>query len=1324
MSISRIFRIKSFKFNKKALITIGLILAVLASTLVVFAREGYIKIFANSNPVALNINVTSLDTGRPVPDPSVPGAPYAIVDAAVSGSGMSGVPANPVAPGSYRIDYLQPNQYDISVSGLGGPNCIATLKNFNLSASNSVANIYVHTTNCDSTTPTPTTPTPNTPVPTPWPVYSPTPTATPSIFTLVIKGRIVGTNISSGVKDVTVVLGGVGVSTSVNTDVNGQYSFSVPNLTAPFQSSGYYLDINKLNYRTAYHNNRFYLYSVSVNPSQVQSGVYTDQIPDIQVVPDTTTFAVVGSVTDQNNALLTGVDIHLESCQTPNGGGPWSTTSIGAPITVDPSVVAVNADANYLFANILRPTDTLHQCLIVTASKAGYTVASYNSSTSSYYMVYTSGSSQLANVDIKLRDNNATATPSPTPSRTPTKTPTRTPSLTPTPSSTPVAAPRYTVVGRVTLDGSHYLAGLSLSYIRDGEALVAPEKAISTDPGTSTSSSVYNLALQLDPKGKNVTLLLDALPFGVLAPSHYSMQVNLASFVRQPDGNFLFMFTKDYQLSNYSVEVKVVDQSNSPVNDAKVRIYGDALNTSRQTDSAGKAVFYGQDIINYITNLNSIHLLESEVSKTGFLTSIQSISLNGQTIIIVLSPQIAQSQGEVKVNVVDTSNHKLAGAKVSMRLDSVSADPKTKNSNSHGVAEFLQDTDYNFGFASSSENLIFEVFKDGYNDGTSNKSHIILSVKKGNSYEITLMITRDLAISGNQGVRVLREGTLEGISQAKVEIATASPNTDYTDFSGITQNGFSLQEQRRYHIKVSADGEVTQERDVTIPVGYFDDDRTNVIDQFTFYFPEHSQTVKTVPIIVEDEVGSKISGAVVAVDVGGSDAKIIGETAAGGSITYATGFKYLCSLSDYYRDKTLCDQTLPDIKGVSSGQILNISAEANGYLPALNNSMVVITQQKNKPAYAEPIIIKLRKTSGYAVYVEVSNLPQLRDDQGNPKVILEEKQPNGSLKDTGIQPIEIPGKIASPDSDPSSTGTFVFLVPNDPRHSKHYYTAAIKPDIYSASAEMFNSTKDVYLSIDATSSACSKQGTYVKKYSIKGHSVSIVFENEKLYTDHKDLYDNKITQRINFMMTYAKVLDPLVITVSDLGQFNAFANVGMESCAKLGGGQSWTINFGSQVIDTFESENQEDLILRVISHEYSHLIQNMLTNSNGFPEAEWATIWHGIDNLPADQRTAIWAVFLDSNSALSQFGGHPWDNEYEMFASFSQAYFLSHGSLYGRIKYHLTAQEQNIVEFMWQIFSQRVGKINPDDNTLFTRRPLVKSNYTFAQIMNGNWIYR
>lgn len=363
--------------------------------------------------------------------------------------------------GLYVSSQIPYGSYTISAGfpGQNGQSCSGQTSSTLSSPSQSVT-INISCSGSDSSPTTSVTPS-RTPSPTPQRSPSPYPSPTP-IGNFSINGKVLLSNTTTPLANVSVSLSvDASRSYTATTDSNGNYSMSISTTYWPaIKNQRIYFD--KINYKS---DQTYYLYSLASQISSVTAGG-SYQLTNAYMSIDPANLTVFGSVKDQNNNLLFEATVDVNSCQTSNGGGPWSGMS-DARVVQNADLISMNPSTNFFITNIKKPTDTLHQCISIGASKPGYTLVSINGTSATYdgfrYTAYTSGSNPFINLNIILRDNNAPlASPTPSPVPSPSPSPTITPSRTPFPTPT-ASVSSFGVRGRVVDEKKVPLAGVLIS---------------------------------------------------------------------------------------------------------------------------------------------------------------------------------------------------------------------------------------------------------------------------------------------------------------------------------------------------------------------------------------------------------------------------------------------------------------------------------------------------------------------------------------------------------------------------------------------------------------------------------------------------------------------------------------------------------------------------------------------------------------------------------------------------------------------------------------------------------------------------------------------
>lgn len=206
-----------------------------------------------------------------------------------------------------------------------------------------------------------------------------------------------------------------------------------------------------------------------------------------------------------------------------------------------------------------------------------------------------------------------------------------------------------------------------------------------------------------------------------------------------------------------------------------------------------------------------------------------------------------------------------------------------------------------------------------------------------------------------------------------------------------------------------------------------------------------------------------------------------------------------------------------------------------------------------------------------------------------------------------------------------------------------------------------------------------------------------------------------------------KNIGPLLILVNDVLNIGAYHIPGSFNC--LGLDSVKIIHIDETLINFYKGNQTTELLFNTFLHEYGHGIFEYLQVDDDRFIKDWIELFF---DIKGDNKNEVWDRLTDGNVNLEPmgFGGHPEDAYIfdmhpgtEMFASFYQAYFGMHNRFLGIIQNNTSSETQNILAYMWQIFSEKIGKVNPDDNKVFNPigGAIGTNNFTYQQIKSGVW---
>jgi hypothetical protein len=241
-------------------------------------------------------------------------------------------------------------------------------------------------------------------------------------------------------------------------------------------------------------------------------------------------------------------------------------------------------------------------------------------------------------------------------------------------------------------------------------------------------------------------------------------------------------------------------------------------------------------------------------------------------------------------------------------------------------------------------------------------------------------------------------------------------------------------------------------------------------------------------------------------------------------------------------------------------------------------------------------------------------------------------------------------------------------------------------------------------------------------YSRQG-DVTIVFENRAQQNEFSSLIPDLVAT-YNRLANQSKRSRPLIIYIGNLGgNINAYAHQEKVSCTGAGIQEAREIDLLTGFLRYMINLGTKGDIYKIFAHEYGHIVQFDSFSGSGFFARQWSMIFN---DLNANYYgPLVFDMMTDGNAMIApnQFGGHPWDNNREMFASFFASYFKAHDRFDGIVRYHASGAAQNIMEYMWQLFAENVGEVYANDNSIYHPKGgrIGTHEYTISEIRSGAW---
>ena len=755
--------------------------------------------------------------------------------------------------------------------------------------------------------------------------------------------------------------------------------------------------------------------------------------------------------------------------------------------------------------------------------------------------------------------------------------------------------------------------------------------------------------------------------------------------------------------------VLLITENDQPVPGATVTLSDSTCPEFRpmtiKSNSLGLAVAQNSTITRYLNREidNCTYNLELKIRKTGYYTRYSFIEYPvGRQYEIDITKINNTGQNSIKTRVVDNSNKPYLGAKVN--ISKTSAPDKilaTKYTDAEGYVQF---NNY-----ASGQYLVTAHSDKGLSRGGSFRQF----VHDGNSTEVKLFLS--LVSTGVIYPTCIDNVTLQPLKDARVTLRDSTEKeveTKSTKANGGTY--FIVEVATKYTLQCVYQNHSHTPLAFTTPSLYTDFDKPGFNNQFilatgTDSWPEITKIIVTVK---DAKTGQPIQGAKV----------------------------------NYYADDSWSGaQQCQDLEFVSVTDGAGQTALMDNFSPRADAA----ADQKcslTKRLFREGEKVKLRFThSNYKEYVSYQTVYRgvnpwttemtvfLRldgEDNSNGQIeIYDDSWPDSETQAENLyKRIEIYKKDQLGSWQLQKVGVDgLDTVKNESIEVDYYYGVFLpKADgIYKAidpvrgiSTEEANwhagEWKELHFSVK--DQICDASRMTLKTYS-SGATWAISGVN--YYNDHKDLFPD-LDRALVWMQSLSMKIEPLIVAVIPLGDFNAYAEGEKYDCLGLTGAHVIVIT--QEYIDTYFRLNRPDILKYTLAHEYGHQVY-MNGISPSF-KSKWDQLYTDI-NKCAD-KNCVWQTMLDSNMELdpTNNGGHPWDNANEMFATFYKAYYLQHEQIYGKITALPNLSNcQNILAYVWQLFSENMGKVYSNDSRFFNPvgGSVSQGKYTFTQITNGSW---
>ncbi len=1052
------------------------------------------------------------------------------------------------------------------------------------------------------------------------------------------------------------------------TDNNGQFTLTIK---PTFDTSGNLLisdlTVQKYGYLAYYNKGPNLAYTLST------SGV--NSLSDIILTPDTTNLVLYGKITDQDGKYLDGKIGIIFEVQV------METVTSSATLSNDPTL----GDHNY----VSKDLPTVYGGNRVTQINVTVTLDGYQESGQIYTMPVVAGKNGLVNFNLQLHkiqlfdlvglianSNNK---------------------------NLPYDGVEVTVNGSTPLPivGSPFHTGEISKAKVDGK-----------------DANLFAFSLPIPASGKTYLVTFGS------GPSSQAITISSSDVIMQTEPLHNYV-RRDFAIAFLpSLEIRVYDNtSETTIAGAGVNLTDAScpevskLNLSVITDAQGKAVFYSSILDKYLADQLPgcfQYQLSATVSKGGYITQNLRVAkssslLNRQ---VFLDKSATKTTNQILGHVYDLDNgNPISGAKVTLCPASDPAcDPP--------VAKIIASTDSNGYFKFDSPvpgSYSIRAYSSDYGDLTGGLLNFNYA---SGQLGLSLYFGNKLVPIGNvmANILVLDQNSKKPVTGIKVDLvdSTLKPNQiiDIPATGIYGESSFQAIKNHKYIASAKAIvGDVTYailKTTIGFPANYdslSDKDQQSINDKNILYAQANKpiDAINKVKVTVTDCGGSKkpIPGASVSYDLHYSP-----------ELAFSFGLPKTATAITNTQGQAI----LPDNLTYTGGSIAAVGGKIafnKDDLDSLTISAKGYDPMEISPKENLSVCLDENVTKNHKIFVNKAD-----GFTGTEYGILDAKDfktqilRNGSWTDASL-PLQT-GKAAD-------GGTNLFFTPTQ---------VGYKYRVISNSGNVtewvfFDNSQDITIDYFVCTDEDSPDN--LVKISDK---VYLYFSDDELKNDYRNSDPKKSAIFLQLAAEVSKLQKVSVDVGTVLLHFSSDTNINagaqpniISDCAGVPNARIIQINKG--MIDYyFNGGVSLSNILSGVTHEYGHLVLYYLNDDGSNMAKSWANIY---DWLTSDQAsgTIIFGRIKDgyANLVPAGLGGHPSDDVNELFASFFDGYFASHERFYGIIKYQTSGSAQNILEYMWQLFAENIGKVDSNDGNYFTPVGGKIGNipYTYSQIKSGVW---
>jgi len=805
-------------------------------------------------------------------------------------------------------------------------------------------------------------------------------------------------------------------------------------------------------------------------------------------------------------------------------------------------------------------------------------------------------------------------------------------------------------------------------------------------------------------------------------------------------------FSLERNNNTYTIIIKD-NKTKTPIAGAQIKILARSENRelNAMSNSLGKAYFYQYDIIQF----HYFSDPEARISANGYVTKLILGSRIDDFNISDFDPWdiFANVPWTVFLNPKTASGTKISGlvkykdqdrylpvasAKISLWKDNPNNNPlQTTSANNDGFFELSN---------ISPGSYYINTFHIDYLDTPRARAYIA-NLKSNESIEVVLFLQKyQQQLTINYPIIVLQSKSLKPLNNIKVTITHKGGQIE-KNTSGDGRADFMLDLNQTITAKVEFRKQPnlpleTKEKQIKLPANFDDLNQQEIYQLFAygiFIIPSESpdqNNLANLTIVAKNKRGQPISDLLVYIspnytkwdsaielteeaDFNLLPDVLYGVTSDLGKLIIPAGLSE--SLRYGVSSENLQDSLIKNLRFYLGDELkIDVYDATNKYDEVSKNLTITSKNQIFEIVLDEKNNSLGELTVNFIDYFGNTNWNAIISSN-QPVFIIQKKQPDRSYQDLDLKPRSIENKKKNEEDSPKNAIIVASFTNLD---SGNYRIFMPKVNYYSGSFD-FDAKKDKKISI----SYC-PENDLIKHFD---NNIYYVFQNQEI--------KNWFNTNINFFIQLNQQIGKMKNQSSDIGRLVIFLKSGISNARADKYNPNCfqenqpvrIITYYKELLDWQIRYHRYDKIMATVAHEYGHLLyQKNFIDANNLFYKKWSGLFDWLKTQSF--RQCVWDKIKDANVAVlpNSASGHPSDNDQEMFASFFSAYFSYHDRFHGIIRYHCQENSycQNVLAYMWELFSENVGTVYGNDDLMFkpVGGKIGNANYSFEQIKRGQWM--